>query len=333
MNLPFRGTACILALEMSRPFCWSLLLLTASASSARAQAVPAWAFPAPAPSAAAPVDSVTKRHIPGSKLSFTDAQVRDLYNAADWFPKSHSAMPAPVAHGEKGRSFACAYCHLPNGIGRPENTMLAGLPADYIVQQVLDMKTGARQIAFPGKYVPSDNMRLVAQGVTPEELRAAARYYSRLPQQRRSRVVEAAEIPRPEPSLGLYVPAKNGGTEPLGERLIEMTPDPERHELRDPNAPYVAYVPVGSIKAGRALAKTGRGTIKPCASCHGPALQGAGSVPPIAGRAPSYLLRQLLAFKAGTRSAAQSAPMRDEVSGMTLGDMIAAAAYAGSLRP
>ena len=37
---------------------------------------------------------------------------------------------------------------------------------------------------------------------------------------------------------------------------------------------------------------------KPCVSCHGEILRGAKLVPPIAGRSPTYLMRQLLAFKA-----------------------------------
>jgi cytochrome c553 len=56
-------------------------------------------------------------------------------------------------------------------------------------------------------------------------------------------------------------------------------------------------------------------------------------VPPLAGRSPSYLLRQLLAFNTGTRSSAAGAPMRAVATTLTLADMIAAAAYAGTLTP
>lgn len=68
-----------------------------------------------------------------------------------------------------------------------------------------------------------------------------------------------------------------------------------------------------------------------------PALEGAS--PPcegmraIAERAPSYHLRQLFAFKAGTRVSPATAPMRAVASGLTVDDMIAAAAYVGSVRP
>jgi cytochrome c553 len=113
-----------------------------------------------------------------------------------------------------------------------------------------------------------------------------------------------------------------------------MALDRERHELHDPLTPYTAYVPPGSIRRGRVLATRGRGgETKSCASCHGPGLRGVGVVPPLAGRSPSSILRQLLAFKTGTRSTPASAPMRDEAATLDLDDMIAVAAYAASLKP
>jgi cytochrome c553 len=56
-------------------------------------------------------------------------------------------------------------------------------------------------------------------------------------------------------------------------------------------------------------------------------------VPPIAGRSPSYLLRQLLGFAAGSRSTPEAAPMRAVAAALGLADKIAAVAYAGSLPP
>jgi cytochrome c553 len=56
-------------------------------------------------------------------------------------------------------------------------------------------------------------------------------------------------------------------------------------------------------------------------------------VPPLAGRSPSYLLRQLFAFRTGTRSTPASAPMRAVAAMLEFDDMIAAAAYAGSRQP
>jgi cytochrome c553 len=56
-------------------------------------------------------------------------------------------------------------------------------------------------------------------------------------------------------------------------------------------------------------------------------------VPPIAGRSPTYLLRQLVAFRTRARLTAEGMPMQPVVDGLGLRDMIATAAYAGSLPP
>jgi cytochrome c553 len=295
--------------------------------------VPSWAFPLPAPAPPLQVDSVTLHHVPHASAAFTEAQVRDQFAVIDWHPQTHQAPPSIVAHGRKPAVIACGYCHLPDGEGRPENAMLAGLPAAYIEQQLADIKSRARRAAWPGPYRPSDLMRTIADSLTPTEVAEAARYFSRLQPRRRTRVIEAATIPRVTPGLGLYVTALGHETEPLGMRLIELALDPARHELRDADAPYAAYVPPGSIGRGRALATVGMNGSKPCMSCHGAMLDGVGLIPPLAGRSPSYLLRQLFAFKAGTRATLADAPMRDVAATLDLKDMISAAAYIGSLTP
>ena len=53
----------------------------------------------------------------------------------------------------------------------------------------------------------------------------------------------------------------------------------------------------------------------------------------IAMRSPTYLFRQLYEFKHGGRSGTQSALMKPTVENLALEDMIALAAYAGSLPP
>jgi cytochrome c553 len=296
--------------------------------------VPAWLFPRTAGAHGAALDSVTLRHVPRSRATFTDARLADVFDVADWHPESHPAMPDIVAHGRKPAVYACAYCHLPDGSGRPENAMLAGLPINYIEQQVADMKSGARRGAWPGPFLAVDLMRKVADNATDSEVAAAARYFSRLRARRRSRVVEATTIPRPVPSVGLYMPSADGTVELLGQRLVEMPDDPSRHERRDPWASYVAYVPLGSIARGRVLSTAGSPPSTPaCESCHGPGLRGVGLVPPLAGRSPTYLLRQLLALQTGARSTPAAAPMRSVAETLTLDDMIGAAAYAGSRNP
>jgi cytochrome c553 len=151
---------------------------------------------------------------------------------------------------------------------------------------------------------------------------------------RKVEIVESTRVPRTREERFVYFAAENEGDEALGGRLIEVPIDWERHELRDPDATYRAYVPVGSLELGKALATAGT-THSPiaCVTCHGPDLRGTGVFPPLAGRSPSYMLRQLLAFRTGTRASPAAVPMQAAVANLTVGDMIAVAAYAASLEP
>ena len=101
------------------------------------EGVPIWAYPVPQtmPAPSKPDNTVQKK-VPGSKAHFTEAGVNDRFNVPDWFPKDHPPLPEVVAHGRQPKVFACGYCHLPNGQGRPENAPLAGQPAAYIIEQV-----------------------------------------------------------------------------------------------------------------------------------------------------------------------------------------------------
>lgn len=87
------------------------------------EAIPYWAFAVdpPTDAAAAQAGSVdnTLRRVPGSAAAFTVSQTQDLFNPPDWHADHHPAMPDIVARGRKPDVFACGYCHLPNGQGRP----------------------------------------------------------------------------------------------------------------------------------------------------------------------------------------------------------------------
>jgi cytochrome c553 len=244
-------------------------------------------------------------------------------------------MPGVVAHGRRPSLYACGYCHLADGRGRPENATLAGLPAEYIVQQLRDFASGSRRSAWTGPpYLPAALMSEAAGLASEEEARAAAAYFSSLRlAQPRAAVVEAERMPSTK-VLNWNLVAKDGGGEQLlGTRLIEVPRDPGPHERRDPQAAYVAYVPPGSLERGRALALTGNSAAASCASCHGSDLRGIGLVPPIAGRSPTYLLRQLVAFRTGARDTPAGAPMKPVVAGLELQDMIAVAAFAAAQPP
>jgi cytochrome c553 len=146
------------------------------------------------------------------------------------------------------------------------------------------------------------------------------------------RVVEATTIPAFALGCFAYVTVP-GEPVALGEHIIEVPDDLERFERRDPHVGFTAYVPVGSVARGRRLTAEARGTTPACATCHGPDLRGGPAAPPLAGRYPGYLFRQLLGFRAGSRTGGDSATMRAIVTELSETDMIAAAAFAASQAP
>jgi len=299
------------------------------------QTPPSWAFalePDSGPTTAKPDDKIP-RHVSGSDMAFTQAQTGDLFSLPDWHPTGHPAMPEIVEHGRKPEVFACGYCHLPNGEGRPENAELAGLPAGYIIRQISDFKNGLRKSSEP-RHKPAAYMAALAAHASDQEVAAAAKYFSELRANPWIRVVETNTVPKTHVAGWMLVPSTPPATEPIGRRIIETPENVERTELRDDASGFIAYVPEGSIKEGKRLATTGGdGKTVACGKCHGPGLRGAGSVPAIAGRSPSYIVRQLFDIQSGTRHGTLTREMRDPAAKLTLDDMIALAAYTASLRP
>ena len=301
------------------------------------QAVPAppyWAYAVDPPSSATPAPpDESPQHVPGSSAAFTLTQLHDLFTVSDWHPDAHPAMPEVVAHGRKPELYACGYCHLPNGLGRPENASLAGLPASYIVRQMEDFKSGRRKSSEP-KHLPSSNMAIVGVKASAQEVQSAAAYFSQLKRLPWIRVVEVNSVPTTHVAGWMLVASTPAATEPIGQRIIETPEDLERTELRDDTSGFVAYVPEGSLKRGKLLVTAGAGgKTQACDKCHGPGLRGDGSVPPLAGRSPSYIVRQLFDMQRGVRSSALALQMRAPVAKLTMEDMIAIAAYTASLRP
>jgi cytochrome c553 len=298
---------------------------------------PYWAYavnpPAPPSEASAKSDDAAPLHVPGSKLSFTRSQVNDLFNVPDWHPAAHPPMPEIVAHGRKPEVYACGYCHLPNGLGRPENSSLAGLPAAYIIQQLADFKSGTRKSSDP-------DLKPVAYMVANEtkasdgEIQSAANYFAALKPKRWIRVVEAKFVPKTHVAGWMLVVSTPHEMEPVGDRIIETPENLERTELRDDTSGFIAYVPPGSIKRGRNLVSTGaNGKTIICATCHGPNLRGLKNVPSIAGRSPSYIVRQLYDMQSGARAGVNFPQMKPIVANLSLYDIIDIAAYTSSLEP
>jgi cytochrome c553 len=300
--------------------------------SAPPSSFPAWAYPWVPDFKAAPDDGLPK-HVPDSTAAFTVAQERDLFFAPDWHPDDHPAMPDIVAHGRKPDVRACGSCHRVEGTGGPENASLAGLPAAYIIQQMADYKSGMRKFAGPQRS-PSVVMTAIAKAATDAEIEAAAAYFSSLKPKTTIKVVETDTVPATEIARVFYTTKKDGGTEPIGQRIVEVPVDVEQFEHRDTRAQFIAYVPKGSIAKGEALAKTGgEGTTLACVTCHGEGLKGIASIPRIAGRSPSYLVRQMYDFQQHARQGSLGALMAPVVEKLTHDDMISLAAYVASLSP
>jgi cytochrome c553 len=309
---------------------WAVFLMATGAAANGPASDVDWAFPALA-KPGADVAPTTVRRLPGSTRRFTDARVHDMVHAVDWYSEATSS-PAIVRRGRESGALACGFCHLPTGQGRPENAALAGLPGRYIEDQISAMRAGLRPGARPDS--PANAlMHGVAANVTPAEARAAAGWFAAQRFVPRTRVVETALAPKAVAEAGVYRFDLNAPRERLGARILEGPEDFDRFELRDDRVRYVAYVPPGSIARGASLAATGDdGRTQACASCHGAGLKG-DIGPPLAGRSPTGMFRQLLGFKVGGRLSPQAAPMRAVVARLETPDMIDAASYAGSLKP
>lgn len=309
------------------------LMLALMVPTVAAENQPDWAFFTPDPNQPAAKPDNAPKHVPGSKRTYTMAQIDDLKNPPDWFPDEHAAMPNVVAHGAGGNVLGCGSCHLASGMGHPESASLAGLKQAYLLRQLMDLKNGARknaiQVNGKAQMNATQYMVSIAEGLSYADAKAASQWFSNLkPQRGWVKVVEAAMVPKSYINSGfMRVAAPGGGTEPIGNRIIELPQDVNRQMLRDPHSGTIAYVPPGAIAKGRALATTGRA----CETCHGTDLTGVADVPSIAGRSPTYIFRQLYSFKTGARAGAASMPMQGVTAGLSESDMVSLAAYVASL--
>lgn len=293
-----------------------------------------------------PFEQTRPRRLEGSPASYSLVDIRDGQNVVDWFPRDHPAMPDVVAHGPARLGQAtrgCASCHLPNGKGRPENAAPAGLPVAYFLRQIQDFRNGLRRSADPRK--PNTNTMIeLAKAMTDDEVMAAARYFGAIRWTPWIRVVETNLVPKTRISGNLFLPIAQDRTEPISARIIEVPEDVEQAETyRNPHSGFIAYVPVGSVRRGKDLVLTGgakvvgnkivQGKTTACTACHGLDLMGVADVPPIAGRSPSYMVRQLWDIQQGTRHGASAQLMKLVVANLTPNDMVAIAAYVSSRTP
>jgi cytochrome c553 len=326
------------------PILFGAVVAAAGMMQAAESEMPDWAYAIPIePAPERPPEDGTLLSLPGSDFTFTRSKIRGRSDTdenvriapADWYPGDHPEMPDIVANGDQSRNvIACALCHYPNGKGRPENASPAGLPKDYFVQQMRDFQNGLRESAEPRKnnYVTMIN---IAKGMTDEEIEESAEYFSSMPWTKWIEVIETDTVPktRIQGGMHLVLEGDEAGTEPIGNRIIETPENTEHTEvLRDPRSGFIAYAPVGAVAKGENLVTTGgAGKTIQCGICHGEDLHGLGTVPGIAARSPSYLVRQLYDIQQGKRRGNMGALMVPVVANLTSEDMVNIAAYTASL--
>jgi cytochrome c553 len=72
---------------------------------------------------------------------------------------------------------------------------------------------------------------------------------------------------------------------------------------------------------------------KQCALCHGEGLKGLGPVPPLAGRSPSYLMRQMYDMEHGFRDGLWTGLMKPVVANLSDQELLEISAYVAAQAP
>jgi cytochrome c553 len=299
--------------------------------------LPEWAYTPPPPPgtppapSALPADDNAVVKIPGTDKTKTRGELRGVKEIPDWYPEDRQGQMPPIVRVGKEGARACGFCHLADGSGRPENASVSSLHPAYFIQQMEDFKNGLRKSADPRK-ANTNTMIGFTKAMTPEETKAAADFFAAQPFPRRIKVVEGKTAPKVRLQGGMHmkVPdAEGGGMEPIhGEEIVEVPDDNLRAESRDTRMGWTAYVPSGTLNKGKQIAAKYQ-----CGTCHGSNLEGLGPIPPLAGRSPSYLMRQLFDMKTGARHGPWSEVMKPIVNAASTQDLMAVSAYAASVAP
>ena len=291
--------------------------------------LPSWAYNIPdkvQPPAGPPQKGLV--HVPGSMQEYDASKIAGNATPPDWFPDEHPAPPAIVSGAGGATKLACGSCHLMSGQGHPESADLAGMPVEYLVRQMHYFKSGARK----------DDARMgpIAKAASEEDIRKSAEYFAAIKPIPWVKVLETAMPPKTFiATAGRHrVLSPEGGTEAMGQRIVEIAVDVQRTADRDPHSGFIAYVPPKSISRGEALVKTGgKSKTIPCAICHGDDLHGLGEIPRLAGLQPVYVARQLITMQNGSSAGTNAELMKKVVAKLSMDDIIAISAYLGSLPP
>lgn len=199
-------------------------------------------------------------------------------------------------------------------MGRPGTAPIAGLPVNYFVAQMQAFRGGTRRSAHAGK-ADTGAMAALAKQMSDAQIREAAAYFAGVKASPVVRIVETGTLPLP-----------GGKEEPLGLRIVEL-PDPQ-----NPGR-YVAYVPPRSLNRGAVVVTTGRSKTQPCGACHGADLKGKDDIPAIAGRSPTYLMRQLVDMRAHARSGKGAETMKSFYEVFSDTDLLAVSTFVASRAP
>jgi cytochrome c553 len=291
----------------------------------------AWAYPA-APVGPFPDPGPPPYRVPGSNLSLTRAEIANSDLMRDWYPDSHPKPPPVVASGVRG-AIACGACHLANGTGFIGAADIAGLPQAYIIEQIRAFRSGARGSAQPDR-PDTVEMIKVARKIDDAHAADAAAYYSGLPRYARYRVIETDMVPGTHANHYGWLDLTPGApAEPIKGRIIEVPEDVRRMFIGDDRTHVIDYVPKGAIASGQALVRSGGPGGLPCTSCHGSDLRGTGGTPGLAGRAATYLARQLWDIRTGARGGPSVASMQSVTANLTPTQIRDISAYLASCAP
>src|SRR5438105_255576 len=203
-----------------KPWVCASIFVLLPISGMAADAPPDWAYPVAPANLQLPPDNGQPKHVQGSTLTFTQKDVEDGFNPPDWFPNEHAPLPQLVAHGKPPVVHACDQCHLTTGRGHPESGNLAGLPADYIVEQIGQFRSGARHSSVAGR---SANMIMFSKELADDDVKQAAQYFSTMRPAVWTKVIETDTVPKSYVGEGnMRFVSEGPAKEPIGRRIIEV---------------------------------------------------------------------------------------------------------------
>ena len=272
-----------------------------------------WAYPVEPPPGAPNADAAA----PARRINPIDIAI--TYTG---LPK----MPEIVA---KGKPLPCLQCHLANGGSHPESAAIAGMPVNYIIDQVHAFRDGDRLDVRTGRMVQA------AKLATEKEIREAAEYYSAIGPDRQKwvKTVVGDEVPKGPIQFGgggFRYHAAEGGMEPLPPNMVvEVAENDDLVRARDQiNGGFVQYVHAEDLALGEKVAASGK-----CDTCHGADFKGKGDVPRLAGQHSVYLIRQLKDMQTGARKNKNVAAMKPIAAKLSDAEIVAVSAYLASKTP